>query len=265
MANFEINSGLHKESYDDFPLVTVIIAVFNGEKHLEKTIKSILNQTYPSIELIIIDGGSKDNTINIINKYKHEIDYFISEKDKGISDAFNKGILASTGTYINFQGDGDGFVSPNVLSEVMKDINFDKDIFISCKINRIDENDVSLYVSKYTKKFNKRSLLFRMSLPHQGLLVNKKYFKKYGLFDLDNKYCMDYEHLLRSYDSFPKVITKDLVLAYWRADGLGNGKELEIFKEYTKIKKINKVASNTTLNLIHNLMIFKYRLKRICK
>ena len=73
-----------------------------------------------------------------------------------------------------------------------------------------------------------------MSLPHQGLFIPKEFFAKYGEFDLNNKYCMDYELLLRAYNNLPKVITKDLVVSNWRADGLGEGKTLEILKEYIR-------------------------------
>ena len=82
------------------PLVSIVTIVYNGEKHLEQTIQSVLNQTYSNIEYIIIDGGSKDNTINIIEKYSDRLAYWISEKDNGISDAFNKGIAKSTGEIV---------------------------------------------------------------------------------------------------------------------------------------------------------------------
>ena len=162
--------------------ISIITAVFNGEKYLEQTIKSIINQTYKNFEYIIIDGGSTDGTLEIIKKYEDKISYWISEK--------------------------------------------------------------------FVKNFDKRSLLFRMSLPHQGLFVPRSYFEKYGLFDLNNKFCMDYEHLLRSYQNFPSVITKDIVSARWRDDGIGNGRTLEIFREYDKIKRDNKVASTLVLDLI---------------
>ena len=91
------------------PLISVITVVYNGEKYLEETIQSIINQTYDNVEYIIIDGGSTDGTVDIIKKYEDRIDYWVSEKDKGISDAFNKGVKVAKGDYINFQGDGDGF------------------------------------------------------------------------------------------------------------------------------------------------------------
>jgi len=241
--------------------VSIITAVYNGEKHLEETILSVLNQTYDNVELIVIDGGSTDGTLDIIRNYEDKIAYWVSEPDNGIADAFNKGVLAATGDYINFQGDGDGFCSTDSLKEVMDGVDPSTDQLVSSRIQRIDVDGAELYTSAFTPKFNKRSLLFRMSLPHQGLFTSKEYFKRYGLFDVDNTFCMDYEHLLRAYKNFPEVVMKDVVCSNWRADGLGNGKELEIFKEYDKIKRDNKVAPMPVLAMIKYWTLLKYKVK----
>lgn len=243
------------------PLITIITVVYNGEKYLEQTIKSVVNQTYDNIEYIVIDGGSTDGTLNIIKKYEDKIAYWISEPDKGISDAFNKGVKVSKGDYINFQGDGDGFINNTVISTIFKDEYHQKNTLISARIRRVDENGVKLYDSKLMESFNKSSLLYRMSLPHQGLFTHRRYFEEFGLFDVNNKFCMDYEHLLRSYHNFPKTTLKDEVVAQWRADGLGNGKTLEIYREYDKIKRDNKVANNFTLSLVKYFILLKYFLK----
>ena len=241
--------------------VSIIICVLNGEKSIYKTVESILNQDYLNLELIIIDGGSSDNTIEIIKSFDSSKIKWISEPDKGISDAFNKGIKLATGDYINFQGDGDGFVNSSSISDLFSNLDLKEKPIVCGNIQRIDINGNLLYKTKINKIFNKKSLLFKMSLPHQGLFIPKEFFFKYGEFDLNNKYCMDYELLLRSYNNFPKVITKDLVVSNWRADGLGEGKTLEILKEYHKIKLKNKVASKSLLVVIHIYSIFKYYLK----
>lgn len=245
------------------PLISVITAVYNGEKYLEQTIKSIINQTYDNIEYIIIDGGSTDGTVDIIKKYEDKLTYWVSEKDKGISDAFNKGVKVSKGEYINFQGDGDGFCSNDALEKVFDSINSVEDIFVSAKIQRVDVDGNEMFISKHVDKFDPKSLLFRMSLPHQGLFTHKSYFQKYGLFDVNNTFCMDYDHLLRSYHEFPKVFTKDIVVARWRDDGLGNGRTLEIFKEYDKIKRDNKIASSLVLDAVKYWTLFKYYVKKL--
>ena len=100
-------------------------------------------------------------------------------------------------------------------------------------------------------------------MPHQGLFTHKTYFQKYGLFDVNNIFCMDYEHILRSYKEFPKVMTSNVVVAKWRADGIGNDKMLDVFKEWDKIKRENKVANKFVLNIIKYINLSKYFLKKI--
>ena len=243
------------------PSITIILSVFNGSRFLNNTINSIINQSYNDLELVIIDGASTDNTIEIIKSFDSSKIKWISEPDKGISDAFNKGIKLATGDYINFQGDGDGFINDNSICELFSNINIKEKPIVCGNIQRIDVNGNILYKTKIKKRFDKKSLLFKMSLPHQGLFVPKEFFSKYGEFDLHNTFCMDYELLLRAYNCFPKVITKDLIVSNWRADGLGEGKTLEILKEYKSIKLKNKVASKPLLAGIHIYSIFKYYLK----
>ncbi len=245
----------------DNPRITIITAVYNGENFLEETIKSIINQDYDDVEYIIIDGGSTDGTLDIIRKYEHAIDYWVSEKDEGISDAFNKGVQLASGDLINFQGDGDGFVDSSALSKVAMTSLSSPNCFVSGKIRRIDISGIELYVSEQTIPFNKKSLLYKMSLPHQGLFTRRGFFEQYGLFDVKNTYCMDYEHLLRAYKDFPEVEFVEDVLANWRADGLGNGNTLKVLKEYHKIKIDNHVASVLHLNIIKYWIYCKYFLK----
>ncbi|WP_419535977.1 glycosyltransferase family 2 protein [Endozoicomonas sp.] len=245
------------------PMVTIITAVFNGERFIEETILSVINQTYRNIEYIVIDGGSTDSTVNIIKKYENYISYWVSEKDGGISDAFNKGILASSGDYINFQGDGDGFVADDVIERLMKSVDPRKVMLISGRIERVSDKGEHLYFSKKQKKFYKSSLLFRMSLPHQGLFTHRNLFIDYGLFDVKNTFCMDYEHLLRAYKKFPEVVTKDIVVARWRADGIGNKRELEVLAEYDLIKRKNMIAKEIILSLINQWILFKFHVKKI--
>jgi len=258
-------SGYYKQSSPGKPLLTIITAVFNGDKYLEETILSVLNQTYDNVEFIIIDGGSTDGSLDIIRKYEHAIDYWVSEKDAGISDAFNKGVTLASGDYINFQGDGDGFYAEDSLSQIVSNVNPNSDMFISARIQRITEDGDELYLSSFMPTFHKQSLLFRMSMPHQGLFTSIKYFKGYGLFDVNNTYCMDYEHLLRAYHEFPNVVMKNVIAAKWRADGLGNGRDLDIYKEYHKIKVDNKVAAYPVLTGIKFWILFKYYIKKIIK
>ena len=247
------------------PSVSVVIAVFNRVQFLRETIDSILEQDYPNIELVVVDGGSTDGTLDILYEYKESIDYWISEPDAGISEAFNKAILLSTGDYINFQGAGDLLTYPSVVSRVMIGVDKSKDMFVSARIQRVSESNIKKIIlvapTKFTKKFNKLSLLFKMTLPHQGLLTNRIIFNTYGVFDTNLSYSMDYDHLLRVYKNFPAVLMRDEILSSWRDGGVGSGKIIEVLNEYNKIKKKNKVAPKLILFLLHILILSKFFLK----
>ena len=98
------------------PKITVVTVTYNAKDFLEETIQSVISQTYKNIEYIIIDGGSTDGTVDIIKKYEDKIDYWVSEPDSGISDAFNKGVQQSNG-YILMLNAGDIFIHNNILED----------------------------------------------------------------------------------------------------------------------------------------------------
>ena len=120
-----LSGGLRTEniikiSQKNEPIVTVVTVVRNGDKTLEETIQSIINQTYTNVEYIIIDGASTDNTLNIINNYSEKLDFWVSEPDKGIYHAMNKGIDLATGEWINFMNSGDSFYDIGSIEKFIK-------------------------------------------------------------------------------------------------------------------------------------------------
>ena len=100
---------------EKFPLVTVITAVRNNKEGIRKTLESIFSQTYSNLEVIVIDGASTDGTMEVVREYADKIDYAVSEPDKGVYDAMNKGIAASHGDFVNFMNSGDTFHAPDVI------------------------------------------------------------------------------------------------------------------------------------------------------
>ena len=110
--------------------ISVVTVCYNAADSIEQTMLSVLGQSYPDIEYIVIDGGSTDGTVDIIKKYTDRLAYWVSEPDKGIYDAMNKGIAAATGSYINFMNSGDSFYDNRVVEAVVPYLSSDMEAVI---------------------------------------------------------------------------------------------------------------------------------------
>ena len=156
------------------PIVTVITIAYNCAASIEETMLSVLNQTYSNVEYIVIDGGSTDGTLDIIRKYDHAIDYWISEPDRGIYDGINKGVRASTGQWLNCMNVGDIFASPNTIQTVA-----DKYLHGHAKFIY---SDVWLRNGIYEKGALHRHVCdhTRLSINHQGSIYQKSLHLEYG-------------------------------------------------------------------------------------
>ena len=187
----------NKKSKTDKPLVSVITVVLNGEKYLEQTIQSVVNQTYDNIEYIIIDGGSTDGTLDIIRKYEDKITYWVSEKDEGISDALNKGIKLSSGEIIGMIHSDDYYTGKDVICKIVNEFNKYQNIkaiygiidFVDPKTNELE--------LRWGKDCSPNAIRKRMYIPHPTLFCKKEVYENIGYFRKDLKYAMDYEWAIR--------------------------------------------------------------------
>ena len=202
IKDFISNSLFHERTIlnkdPSLPKISIVVPSYNQDYFLEKTILSILNQNYPNLELIIIDGGSTDKSLNIIKKYEKYIDYWVSEKDKGQSDALNKGFHRATGEIIGWQNSDDLYL-PNCFSVVVK--HFKKypkaDIIYGNRLE-IDENDRIIGESRYTRFSRIVQQYDGISLGTQSTFWKKTLFSKIGFLDVDLELMMDYEFFLRA-------------------------------------------------------------------
>jgi glycosyltransferase involved in cell wall biosynthesis len=183
-----------KKTYINKPLVSIVTVVFNGERHLEETILSIVNQTYNNIEYIIIDGGSTDGTIDIIKKYKGAIDYWKSETDKGIYDAMNKGVVFANGDWLNFMNAGDSFSSENGVKNFMKYKDTQQSLIYSDILLISDQGEENKIIQHEFKKY-----MFYRNICHQSIFYNYKKLRTMFFYDLSYQISSDFDLLLKIY------------------------------------------------------------------
>lgn len=173
------------------PKLSIITVVLNGEKYIEETIQSILNQSYKNFEYIIIDGGSSDATLDIIKKYDKKIEYWVSEKDKGIYDAFNKGMELSRGEYIGIANSDDIYVDGafNILANYIKKYPEKDFIFGSVKKHWGLLHGYKPWKIHFSWGF--------YSSHSTGFFIKRTSAKKVGLYNLKYKHSSDYDYFYR--------------------------------------------------------------------
>lgn len=223
----------HKEELK--PLVSVITIVYNGEKYIEQCLKSIQNQTYDNIEYIVIDGMSTDNTLNILGNYKNLISVFISEKDRGISDAFNKGISKASGDIIGILNSDDYFNKDTIENVVNYYINNELKSGIYYGDARYYNDEVS-----YIRVSDINKIWKYMSLNHQAMFVTKDIYKKIGVFSEAFKYVMDADFVHRALKNKIPFYYINKSLANYRLEGTSDVNNRAMNKEfYQSVKKYN--------------------------
>lgn len=176
--------------------VSIITVCYNSARTLQETIESVLSQTYTNIEYVIIDGGSTDETHTIIDKYKSRISHFVSEPDKGLYDAMNKGIALASGELIGILNSDDVLAHSGVIEHIISAMDSNTDAI--CSDVLIFKNDKENIVRKY--RCNRwKPWMFRIGHqpPHPGFFVRRICYEKYGSFDLQFKRSADFELLLR--------------------------------------------------------------------
>lgn len=224
-----LSSPLTESTPQEKPLITVVTVVYNGEKFLEETIFSVIKQTYDNVEYIIIDGGSTDGTLDIIKKYEHAIDYWVSEKDKGIYDAMNKAIDITLGDYIVFINCGD-FLEKAQFNDVFDKKNDDFcDLFIfGYKIKN----------SFGVKDFKPIKTRFRFPSSHNSIIYKTSLIKKYP-FELNLQCAADYDQFFKIINS-KNIKYIDKYLTTIRDDGYISKRRLQSYREYLSIHLKNK-------------------------
>ena len=180
------------------PKISIITITFNAAKYLEQTLASVADQKYPNLEYIVVDGGSTDNTLEIVQAHKGLITRWISEPDNGISDAFNKGIRMTTGEVIGIIN-ADDYYHPGALATLAKEVRVhpDHDLYYGDAIH--EQFDGSGIFHFRPMQDVSRCVWKRMPVSHPATFVRKSAYEKFGLFDTRFRLAMDYELILRMF------------------------------------------------------------------
>ncbi|MGB5943450.1 MAG: glycosyltransferase family 2 protein [Leeuwenhoekiella sp.] len=223
--------------------VSIITIVYNNDNHIASCIESVLEQEYEEIEHIIIDGGSTDDTLKVIKKYKDNLAYFISERDEGLYNALNKGIRQATGDVVGILHSDDNFFNERSVTKIVNAFKEKEADLVYAKGIFVDKGDINKVIRTYPSNPYKSSLIKYGWIPlHTTIFVKREIFDKYGLYREDFKIAGDYEISLRWFtnDTIKKHYL-DKWLVKMRIGGksttpkfqkLKSAEDLQIIKEY---------------------------------
>lgn len=220
--------GLFKLSSAGRPLVTVITVVFNGIKTLEATIMSVLEQSYDNVEYIVIDGGSSDGTLDLLRKYEFAVDFWVSERDKGIYDAMNKGLRMAQGKWVALLNADDTYFTRDALSKLAA---LDDDVYVAA-------SDVMMHTKEGLKRFvidERRPLYKNVPYMHTGMFVRSNLYSKLGGFRDDLRIASDIDFIMRIMESGVDVYRFSEPLVVMRDDGVSVRSFEQGRREYRKL------------------------------
>lgn len=237
------------------PLISIITVVYNYPVGLEETIQNIIGQTYQNIEYIIVDGASSDNTLTIIKKYEKYLSCWISEPDKGIYDAMNKGLQLASGSWVNFMNAGDKFYATTTLSDLFLNISYPRNLGFLYGNHQADYQNGYKREVEIGKEIHP---LVGMPFCHQSTFVRLSLHQEI-LFDTNYKFAADYQFFLKlisrniPFQYIPKLISS--------IETSGTA-EINIIKTFKEQKKIATYFSTTLLKKIKTKWYFNYKIFR---
>jgi glycosyltransferase involved in cell wall biosynthesis len=216
------------------PVLSVITVVYNNVRDIERTMQSVMNQTYEAIEYIVIDGASTDGTLEVIKRYESRIARLISEKDKGIYDAMNKGLKLATGDYVIFMNSGDEFYAPDTVKRVFTTAS-DADIYYG-ETEMVNNERQSLGRRRHAAPdiFTWRSFNHGMSVSHQAIYIKRSLTEPY---DPAYQLSADIDWIIRAAKKAKKIVKVDGYVAKYLVGGMSKAKHRQSLLERFDIMK----------------------------
>lgn len=226
--------------------ISIVTVVYNCEFAIEKTLCSILNQDYEEIEFLVIDGGSTDSTLNIINKYKSHIQLFLTEPDKGIYDAMNKGLNLASGDFLFFLNAGDTFFLNNVITEYVKAIKNKDAVYYGNAIYVNKSINEKIWRGGHFSKYR----LSKTNICHQTIFYPKKLYKSHS-YNLRYKLFADWAYNMKLFKEH-KFIYLDQTIAYYDTTGISAINRDLPFEKDQKTLVLKYLGFDSILYLIYN-------------
>lgn len=236
--------------------VSIITVSYNSASTIKDTIESVASQTYDNIEYIVVDGNSKDKTVDIVTSYSKVIDKVVSEPDKGIYDAMNKGVQLASGDIVGILNSDDFYETTTVIEDIVKHFKNNKssDIVFG-DVVFVEPNNLKKVVRYYSsEKFKSSKLRFGWMPPHPATFIRKSVYDKYGLYKLGYKISADYEMFVRllmvAKLSFSRI---DKIIVRMRSGGAstdGIQSSITLNKEIVKACRENGVYTNLFIVLL---------------
>lgn len=264
-------NDLTSESGDFLPLVTIITVVYNNELYLEETINCVINQSYPNLEYIIIDGGSTDQTLAIIRRYQDKIDYWLSEGDRGLYDAMNKGIALASGEIIGILNSDDLYYETTTVADIVREYHQEQQpcvIYGNLYKFAEKEQTVSLHQGDLSDRaFKTASILIN----HPTCFVHRSLYKSFGGFKPEYEVSADRELMMRFHRQHTKFIKVDQAIAKFRLGGTTSNQSLasiinrEILQEYQLLStyginkgRIGAVLLKKTVQSLRKWLLYQF-------
>jgi glycosyltransferase involved in cell wall biosynthesis len=253
-----IKEGGYRLKFNDdeakhVPMISIVTVVYNSEQFLERTIVSILNQTFNDVEHIIVDGNSKDNTLNIIEKYNDRIAYWKSEPDKGIYDAMNKAQELATGKYIMFLNSGDEFCDDKVLENVFK-LNTNADVYYGDTVITDEQgNELRNRRLRPPQNLTWKDFRYGMLVCHQSIIIKRELSQEYNT---EYRIAADIDWAIRSVRKAQKTTNTHLNISKFMEGGMSSQHHKKGLEERFKIL-------STHFGFVPNALVHVYFVFRI--
>jgi glycosyltransferase involved in cell wall biosynthesis len=246
------------------PLISIITVCYNAVDFIEQCMRSVFDQEMPGLEYVVIDGGSTDGTVEIIERYASKVSYWHSKPDRGIGHAFNLGVEHSRGEWLLFLNADDYFCRTNVLHILAKHATLSLADVIYGRVQPVSREANPRLVRKMVGwPFSPWAFLLKDLIPHPAALTSRAYFTRVGPFREDLKIVLDYEHYLRSYRTLKTVFLPE-VLTHMRVGGISSDRTISR-EEMLQVQKLNGVLPPVAQTLLGAVVRSKAAIGRVVR